>query len=133
MEKEFDVFISYQYSGIHPGLRKQVIDGVTRELKDQGQSYYCSLDDEEFFRSKRMSNEEIYAYCLDKQKKCDRILFVFIAGSVESAGMKKELDLAQEIDQKPGLRFNPGIGLRDWMKPYFVYTDQQNKKVKAAV
>ncbi len=53
---------------------------------------------ENYFKQTGMSNNEIYEFCLDFQKKCDFVV-LYLDINVKSTGILKELNLSQELNQ----------------------------------
>lgn len=94
-----EIFLSYRFTGENPKTLEFLLGNIKKSLEQANHSVSCSFHWEQFFRDEGMSNEEIYAYCLEKQKQAE-IFMPFLKSNDESYGMKIESDKAIELNQR---------------------------------
>ena len=115
--------ISHQFTGMD--LQAQAVR--TKLLMDAlpysvGQ-VFCSMEHEEFLKSKYGENTEgIYCWCLEQQGMCDSVVFLITPGP-ESTGMKKELALAIKRKQKIIVCLHSGMEKESWVRPFLRASD----------
>lgn len=120
---------SYQFTGMDLEHVRRNLDRL-REYESNPDTVFNSLDYQEWFDCQGMDVEAIYTWCLEQQKRCRRVLFLIDQGP-ESTGMKKELDLAVELDQLVTVCVHRDIVGHDWVKPFvdvcdgrlYIFTD----------
>jgi hypothetical protein len=123
---KYDLMISFQFSGIPAEIR--IINIKKVEAMFGGQKVFCSENAESFFKENKMSDTEIYDFCLEEQKKTREIVF-FIGYVRPSPGMKLELDLAKELGQKGKLIIQRGLNNLPWVQEYIEYCGVDNVRV----
>ncbi len=93
------IFLSYRFTGENPKHLDYILNNIKSSLEQNGHKISCSFHWEQFFRDKGMTNDEIYAYCLEKQLESD-IFMPVITSNNKSYGMKIESDKAIELGQR---------------------------------
>ena len=87
------IFISYRFTGENLSELKSILGKINEILKSKGHDIFCSLNEEEYFKSRKLTVDEIYEYCNQKLEEYDTILF-FIKSEEKSKGMEMELEKA---------------------------------------
>jgi membrane carboxypeptidase/penicillin-binding protein PbpC len=96
-DKKYDTFLSYQFTGIDPEIRKENISKIINLLESEGRKVFCSDILEEEFDKRNLSLEERYQECLRVQESQDfKEIVFFVMDKPESKGMKLELEKAKE-------------------------------------
>lgn len=111
-----EIFISYRFTGEEPKKLEYLLDNIKSSLETSGNKISCSFHWEQFFRDNKMSNDEIYAYCLEKQKSA-KIFMPILTSNDESYGMKIESDKAIELNQKYITLNKNGVNQPRFYKP----------------
>lgn len=93
------IFISFRFTGEDVEILKITLDKIKEIFESRGHDIFCSLYEDDFFKSKNFSVDEIYDYCNQKLKDYETILF-FIKSSEPSKGMEMELDRAIKHNKK---------------------------------
>jgi hypothetical protein len=76
-DKKYDTFLSYQFTGIDPEIRKENISKIINLLESEGRKVFCSDILEEEFDKRNLSLEERYQECLRVQESQDFKEIVF--------------------------------------------------------
>ena len=116
-----EVMLSFQFTGLTDDFRSSSLADPIGKIERSKLSHFCSNEHEDFF--KEMSTNDIYDFCLKKQRDCKNILFFFMSER-ESTGMIKELKLAEELNQPAHIEIVEGCGIQDWMIPFMEYAER---------
>jgi hypothetical protein len=111
-----EIFLSYRFTGEKPETLEYLLGNIKSSLETANHTVSCSFHWEQFFRDEGMTNDEIYAYCLEKQKGAD-IFMPFLKSNDESYGMKIESDKAIELGQKYVTLNKLGVIQKQFYKP----------------
>lgn len=84
------LFIAYRHSGEDPDKLQARIGAVCQGLEAAGQQYYCTLFDEEQFRSTGYGPRAIMEHAFETIESCDGLLVV-LANQHKSEGMLMEV------------------------------------------
>lgn len=121
-DKKYDTFLSYQFTGIDPEIRKENISKIINLLESEGRKVFCSDILEEEFDKRNLSLEERYQECLRVQESQDfKEIVFFVMDKPESKGMKLELEKAKERKQKGRLIILENVEKDEeleWLKPF---------------
>lgn len=105
------IFLSYRFTGEDPKDLDEILGNVGQILRTQGHEVFCSFWLEEFFKEKGMNADDIYSYCLDKQRNADTFMGLVKSEHV-SSGMERESKLAVELRHKYVLLIKRDLGFR---------------------
>ena len=119
------IFLSYRFTGEDQQELSKMLGMILEILESAGHSVFCSFSLEDYFREQEWSVEEIYAYCLAEQEKCDIVLAI-VKSEDRSRGMEVELEHARTLNQKCVLAIRKELGLprfREQASYIFEYTN----------
>ena len=123
------VMVSFPFTGVSPDTRTIELARITNELQKSGVQWFCSNEWERIFDAwkndpaKKWTTDDVYEFCLEKQKSCTEIIFVFFSER-ESSGMLLELELAKELGQPARFELASGCGMQEWMEPFAKYAEE---------
>lgn len=113
--------VSYQWTGISDSDRIENLEKIVSFFEKQKKSIFCSDQFIKFFDLNNMGAENNYNFCLKAQAVSKNILF-FINADNESVGMKKELEFAEENEQKGVLLLNKKFENLSWVDKFKKYS-----------
>jgi hypothetical protein len=121
LDREYDIFISYQYTGIEPELRDRNIQKMVDQVEATGKSVFCqNIHGREMKEMNKMTYDEVLAFALEVEEKCKEIYFHIIY-PVESTGMKAELEHAVKNKIPGKLIILNELQYLDWVRPFIKY------------
>ncbi len=129
LKREYDVFVSYQYTGIEPELRDRNIQKMVDQVEATGKSVFCqNVHGREVKETNKMTYDEVLAFALEVEEKCKEIYFHIIY-PIESGGMKAELRHAIENSIPGKLIILNELQYLDWVQPFIKYCARNVKEV----
>lgn len=129
LKKEYDVFVSYQYSGIEPELRDRNIQKMVDQVEASGKSFFCqNIHGKEVKEMSKMTYDEVLAFALEVEERCTEIYFHIIY-PIESTGMKAELAHAIKKNIPGKLIILNELQYLDWVQPFIKYCRQTSGTV----
>ncbi len=129
LKKEYDVFVSYQYSEIEPVLRDKNIQKMVDQVEATGKTVFCqNIHGREMKEMNKMTYDEVLAFALEVEEKCKEIYFYIIYPN-ESTGMKAELGHAIKNNIPGKLIILNELQYLDWVQPFIKYCARNVKVV----
>jgi len=122
-EEKYDWMLSYQWTGIPDEIRQKNLEKILDFFEKNNQKIFCSDQFQNFFDLNNMGSEENYNFCLEAQKRAEKVLF-FIFAENESTGMKKELALTKKNKQKAILLLNQKYEDLDWVQEFKDFVEE---------
>lgn len=120
-----NIFIAYRFTGENRKELQATIGELANYLSRLGHTIFCSLNLEEYFQANNFTKQQIYDYCLEKQKDYDCLLAI-VKSDKESYGMKLEVEKAIELSQPIILIIRKDLNFlffRKHAKTLFEFTD----------
>lgn len=93
------VFLSYPFTGEDFNELGEVLTPIVSIVKEKGHAIFCSYFEEDNFKERGLSPEQIYAECVRIQRGYDTFM-ALIKSERPSSGMKAELEKAIDLKQK---------------------------------
>lgn len=115
-----EVFIGYKFTWEDKNILNKNLWSISQALIDAWYNYFHSLHLEEYFRSQKMTPEQIYDFCENRLEKSD-IFLAFINSQTPSKWMKQELEKAVEFKKKIIL------AIKTWLSWYDDYFEKAHK------
>ena len=124
---DYDVFLSYQFSGIEPKLRDENILKMVKEIEKTGKTVFCANVHGHLFKEvHNMNYDEILEFALSVEEKCKEINF-YIIYPIESGGMKAELEHAKKYNIPGKLIILNELQHLDWVQLFIKYCGKNIK------
>lgn len=84
------IILAFRYTGEDPAELKVTMGAIASSLRSLGHEVYCSIEDDDDFKSEKKSNKDIM---LHTYAMCDwaDMLFAFIRSNEKSEGMLMEI------------------------------------------
>ena len=101
-------FISYKFTGIDETTLKETIGLVCSKLEEIKVDYYCTLADEDFFKTQGFGVKEIFTHALKKLDECNAVLTIVDTES-KSEGLLIEAGYAKAQNKPIFLAKRKGV------------------------
>ena len=121
LKNEYDIFVSYQYTGIEPTLRDRNIQKMVDQVEATEKTVFCqNIHGREMKEMNKMTYDQVLAFALEVEEKCKEIYFHIIY-PIESGGMKAELEHAIKNNIPGKLIILNELQYLDWVQPFIKY------------